>query len=98
MVDANYNQCLFTCNEKSSNDLAACKQTCFKNVVVPYKIVQHQAADAEENLYRKCLADKFPNVAQADYVACTKSVYAQRVEIMMGHFAKSAENLLASIH
>jgi hypothetical protein len=32
-------------------------------VVVPYKIVQHQSADAEESLYRKCLAEKIPNIA-----------------------------------
>ena len=62
MVDANYSQCLFACNEKPGTDLAACKQACYKNIIVPYKIVQHQAADAEENLYRKCLADKFPSI------------------------------------
>ena len=76
MVDANYSQCLFTCNQKAGADLAACKQTCYRNVIVPYKIVQHQAADAEEILYRKCLADKLPQITQADYVTCTKNVYA----------------------
>ena len=98
MVDASYSQCLFACNEKVSTDLAACKQACYRNVIVPYKIVQHQATDAEENLYRKCLADKLPQITQADYVTCTKNVYAQRVELMMGHFANSAESLLTSIH
>ena len=62
MVDAQYNQCLAACNEKQAPGMANCKQTCYKTVIVPYKIVQHQAADAEENLYRKCLAEKFPNI------------------------------------
>ena len=44
--------------------------------MVPYKIVAHLAADAEENLYRKCLADKFPNLEQEDYISCTKNIYA----------------------
>jgi len=56
--------------------LHPCKQACFKNIMVPYKIVAHLAADAEENLYRKCLADKFPNLEQEDYISCTKNIYA----------------------
>lgn len=52
MVDAHYNQCLSACNEKQGTQLFPCKQGCYKNIIVPYKIVVHQAADAEENLYR----------------------------------------------
>lgn len=63
MSDAHYNQCLHACIENPlMPNMAGCKQTCFKNIVVPHKIVMHQSQDAEENLYRQCLAEKFPNV------------------------------------
>ena len=66
--------------------------------MVPYHIVKHQAHSSEENLYKKCLADKFPNIKQEDYINCTKDVYSQRVEMMMNYYAHSAEKLLADIH
>lgn len=78
--------------------MASCKQNCFKRIMVPYKIVAHQAVDSEENLYRNCLAERFPSVTQEDYVACTKNVYAHRVELLMTHFANSCESVLESIH
>jgi hypothetical protein len=66
--------------------------------MVPYKMMAHQAADSEENLYRACLADKYPNIQQSDYTECTKNIYAQRCEMLMGHFVNEAENVLAKIH
>ena len=66
--------------------------------MVPYHIVKHQAHSGEENLYKKCLADKFPNIKQEDYLTCTKDVYSQRVEMMMNYYANTAEKLLNSIH
>jgi hypothetical protein len=98
MVDAHYNFCLSACNEKTTTALAPCKQTCYAKILVPYKIVLHQAADAEENLYRQCLADKFPDIQHEDYISCTKSIYAQRVELLSTHFANTAESFLSSIH
>jgi hypothetical protein len=98
MSEAHYNQCLRACNEKNDVSMASCKQNCYSQILVPYKIVAHQAAEAEENLYRKCLADKFPNIQQSDYISCTKNIYEQRVEILMTHFANTAEKLLSSIH
>jgi len=47
----------------------------------------HQSQEAEENLYRQCLADKFPNIKQDDYVICTNHVYAQKVEMLSTHLA-----------
>ena len=98
MVEAHYNQCLSACNEKNDVNMGQCKQSCYSQILVPYKIVAHQAADAEENLYRKCLAAKFPNIQQADYISCTKNIYEQRVEILMTHFANTSEKLLSTIH
>ena len=66
--------------------------------MVPYHIVKHQAHSSEENLYKKCLANKFPNIKHEDYLICTKDVYAQRVEMMMNYYANTAEKLLADIH
>ena len=98
MTDAHYNHCTYKCNETANTDDAACKQSCFDRIVVPYKIVLHQAHSGEENLYRKCLADKFPDIQHSDYITCTKSVYTQRVEMMMGQFANSSEKILADLH
>jgi len=66
--------------------------------MVPYKMIKHQAQDSEENLFRQCLADKYPNVKQSDYAACTQNVYSQRVELLMTTFANTSENLFAEIH
>ena len=98
MTDAHYNHCIYKCNEPAYSSDAACKQSCFENIMVPYKIVLHQAHSGEENLYKKCLADKFPDIAPSDYISCTKAVYAQRVEMMMSHFANSSEKILGDIH
>ena len=99
MVEKHYDHCLYVCNEKpSGDDGAACKQACFKNVMVPFHMIKHQAHDSEENLYRQCLADRMPQLTQKDYVACTNNIYAQRVELLMTHFANSSEKILANIH
>ena len=66
--------------------------------MVPYKIVLHQAHSGEENLYKKCLATKFPDIQQSDYISCTKDVYAQRVEMMMNYYVNTAEKMLSEIH
>ena len=66
--------------------------------MVPFHMIKHQAHDSEENLYRQCLADKLPNIQQADYVSCTNNIYSQRVELLMTHYANSAEKILADIH
>ena len=100
MVQKNYDFCLARCSEKNDGVgyMAVCKDRCYKGIMVPYKMVAHQAQDSEESLYRKCLADKYPNIAASDYTGCTKDIYAQRCELLMGHFAQSAEALLSKIH
>lgn len=99
MVDADYSRCLHKCVEDPlMNNLGGCKQTCFKTIMVPHKIIMHQSQDAEENLYRQCLAEKFPNVSQEDFISCTKNIYAQRYELVSTHFANTAEAVLKHIH
>ena len=98
MTDAHFNHCVYKCNEVAQGDDAGCKQSCFDNVIVPYKMVMHQAHSGEENLYKKCLAEKFPDIKQADYIECTKNVYTQRVEMMMNYFVNTSEKILADIH
>jgi len=78
--------------------MQACKERCYSSIMVKYKMVAHQSRDAEENLFRQCLAEKYPNVQQGDYSACTMNVYSQRVEMLMNHYANTAENLLDEIH
>ena len=73
MATAHYELCLYQCDEKLSNSGPACKQACFKDVMVPFHMIKHQAHDSEENLYRQCLADKMPNITQADYVYIYKT-------------------------
>ena len=98
MVAAQYDVCLHKCDTRVSADQASCKQWCFKNIMVPYHIVKHQALSSEENLFKQCLADKMPAIKQTDYAECTNNVYSQRVELLMTHFANSAEGLLSDIH
>jgi hypothetical protein len=51
-------------------------------------MIKHQARDAEEGLYKQCLAEKLPNLKKEHYVECTKAIYDQRVEMLLGHFGK----------
>ncbi len=76
MANQQYDLCLYKCDEKASDTAASCKQTCFKNIMVPFHMIKHQAHDSEENLYRQCLADRLPNISQTDYVQCTNNIYA----------------------
>ena len=62
MTQQYYDLCLYRCDEKVSDDSAACKQACFKNIMVPFHMVKHQAQDSEENLYKQCLAQRMPNI------------------------------------
>mmetsp|Transcript_21614 Transcript_21614/g.26553 ORF Transcript_21614/g.26553 Transcript_21614/m.26553 type:complete len:99 (+) Transcript_21614:79-375(+) len=98
MAQQHYDLCLYRCDEKVSDTAGHCKQACFKNILVPYHMIKHQAQDSEENLYRQCLAGRLPNITQKDYVACTNNIYSQRVELMMAHYANSAEKILSTIH
>ena len=100
IVGAHYDLCLNKCAQKKeqASYMQTCKQRCYSNIMVSYKMVAHQSRDAEENLFRQCLADKYPNVGQADYSACTNNVYSQRVEMLMHHYANTAENILDEIH
>jgi len=75
MAESRYGQCIFMCNQDATN-MASCKQSCYQNVLVPYKIIAHQAASEEENLFKKCLASKFPNLQPETYAECTKDIYA----------------------
>ena len=62
MAQQHYDLCLYRCDETWSSDNQACKQACFKNILVPYHMIKHQAHDSEENLYKQCLAEKLPNI------------------------------------
>jgi len=100
IVGAHYDMCLSNCGMKKEEmgSMQACKERCYSNIMVKYKMVAHQSRDAEENLFRQCLAEKYPNVQQTDYSLCTMNVYSQRVEMLMNHYANTAENLLDEIH
>jgi hypothetical protein len=54
--------------------------------------------DEEENLYRKCLADKFPNISQTDYIECTNKIHNDRIEILTNFLGDVAEKTLDELH
>lgn len=56
MVDRSYDLCQHQCNENRNQSQAVCKQNCFKNIIVPYRYMNHLARDNEESNYRKCLS------------------------------------------
>ena len=97
IVGTAYDHCLYQCNESKVN-LANCKQECFANIQTPYNVMKHQARDSEENLYKRCLASKLPNIKQEDYAECSKNIYNQRVEILLGHFSKVSQDLLVNLN
>lgn len=72
---AKYDLCLRNCN-KTEDNMLSCKQHCYSSIMVPYKITVHQAFSEEENLYKKCLGTRFPNVTPKDINECTNNLYA----------------------
>lgn len=97
LVDTRYQHCITRCNYAGDN-LAACKNNCFQNIQVPYKMAMHQATGSEENLYKQCLASKFPKIQPTDYAACSKNIYEHKIEILGKQFADNAESLLQTLH
>ena len=98
LVDEQYELCLFRCAEKNQPGLASCKDNCFRRVMVPYRYNLHASRDQEENLYRKCLADKFPNVKPEDFMNCTQSIYNDRVQILSQFMFNVSEQILSELH
>ena len=98
LVDETYDFCLFKCTEKNTGALANCKQNCYKNIIVPYRFNNHAAKDEEDNVYRKCLSEKLPNIQHKDYIECTQRLYKNRVAILSTFMAETAESVLADIH
>ena len=98
LVDEQYDLCLFRCAEKNQPGLANCKDNCFKRVIVPYRFNLHASREQEENLYRKCLADKFPNVKPDDFMNCTQSIYNDRVQILSQYMFNVSEQILSELH
>ena len=62
LVDEKYDLCLYKCAEKIQPGLPVCKQNCFKNIIIPYRYHNHMARNDEDNLYKQCLSNKFPNI------------------------------------
>ena len=98
IVDEQYDLCLFKCAEKNEPGLANCKNNCFRRIVVPYRFNAHMSRDQEENLYKKCLASKFPNVSQDDFVDCTQQLYHDRVQILSDFMFNVSEQVLSELH
>ena len=86
ITQMNYDLCLHKCNEGKSSHEVGCKQSCYNDILVPFNMVKHEARSPEETLYKQCLAKKFPNLTQQDFIACSNGIYADRVELMMNAF------------
>lgn len=98
LVDMQYDFCLYKCSEKSTAGMQVCKNECVTNVLVPYRFKTHAAKDEEDNLYRKCLAQKFPNISQDDYIDCTHQLYKDRIKIIGDQFVNIYEELFTEMH
>lgn len=49
-------------------------------------------------MFKQCLAEKAPSIKKEDYVACTKQIYDQRVEMLLGHFGEVSGNLFERLN
>ena len=95
-MEENYEFCLYKCKEPADGNLMACKQKCYKDIVVPFRHANHMGRNNEETLYRKCLANSkdFPNVTQEAMMDCSKSIFAERIIRMNDFFAKESRKQL----
>lgn len=98
LVDMQYDLCLYKCNMKTATGMHGCKNNCFRTVIVPYRFKNHVAKDEEDNLYRKCLADKFPKIKQDDYIECTNNLYKDRFKVLGDEFVSIYEEIFTDIH
>jgi hypothetical protein len=94
LVDESYDFCIYKCTEKNQGNIPVCKSNCFKTVIVPYRFNNHVAKEEEENLYKKCLSEKFPNIKHSDYITCSQSLYKDRIQVLSKHLQEVAENVL----
>jgi hypothetical protein len=60
--------------------------------------MNHAARSEEDNLYKKCLADKLPNIQPEDYMTCTQKLYKDRLQILSSYMGDISENLLSELH
>ena len=56
------------------------------------------ARDTEEEQYRRCIAEKLPEVTPEDYTACTHKLYKDRMHILSGFMGSMAEKILHELH
>jgi hypothetical protein len=98
LVDEQYELCNYKCNEKAGPGNMTCKEACFKKIIVPYRFQNHVAKGEEDNLYRKCLGEKFPKIKQTDYAECTQKLYADRVQVLSNYMFKISEGILQDLH
>ena len=92
MVDRSYELCIYNCNEDASRGQASCKQSCYRNIITPFRHATHVARDREENNYRRCLANRsgFPALQQDDFMACSNQIYSDRVQVLTDHLTQEA--------
>ena len=95
MVEKSYDLCIYNCNLDKDKPQMVCKQSCFKNIMVPFRHASHVARDGEENAYRKCLAASasFPNVTQEDFISCSQNLFTERIETLSEHMGNEAERV-----
>eukprot|EP00347_Sterkiella_histriomuscorum_P014408 403360979 len=98
LVDQQYDFCQYKCVERSLTQVAECKAQCVRDVIVPFRYLNHMGRDQEDNIYRKCLADKFPNIKQEHYIECTNQIYKDRIKSIGAQFTNIAENILNELH
>ena len=41
MAQARYDLCLYKCDMENDNNNAACKQSCFNKILVPFHMIKH---------------------------------------------------------
>jgi hypothetical protein len=98
IVDEQYDLCLYKCTEKFTSAISNCKNDCFRKTIVPYRFNNHASRDEEENIYRKCLSQKFPNITADDYMDCSQQLYKDRLTILSNFMGTVSEKVLSDLH
>ena len=98
LVEAQYDLCLYKCTQTYRGNMGVCKNDCVTSTIVPFRFTNHAARDDEDNSYRRCLATKFPNIKQEDYIDCTHQIYQDRVKVLGDYFSNVSEKILADLH
>ena len=80
LYNAAYKYCYHQCKMRNNiGEMPACGQYCYQSYLVKKKVVMHQAQDADDYNFRKCLAESSGDLDLETIFACTQTMHTDKM-------------------